>query len=236
MEDNSLRGASGELDASREYTVAVVHAGTSEGASTSLLVERLAQSLRKRFAADGVEPVIETIALKGLSEEIGSAIVTGYLGERLQSAQQTLLRADALIAATPVYKAEASGLFSSFFHVIDRDLLIGKPVLLGATAGTPRHSLVLDHQIRSLFAYMRALVAPTSVFAAPEDWNDSKLDRRIDRAAHELKVLTAINFPESLKNDTFDAYQRDFGGAGGSHSEINFDTDLMKLATGGSAS
>jgi NAD(P)H-dependent FMN reductase len=43
-------------------------------------------------------------------------------------------------------------------------------VLLGATAGTARHSLVLEHAMRPLFAHLRAIAAPTGVFAAPEDW------------------------------------------------------------------
>ena len=91
--------------------------------------------------------------------------------------------ADGIIAAAPVYKAGASGLFTSFFHVLDNDLLIGKPVVLAATAGTARHALVADDQMRSLFAFLRTLTAPTSLFAAPEDWSDPALNKRVDRAA-----------------------------------------------------
>ncbi len=58
--------------------------------------------------------------------------------------------------------------------MLDNDLLIGKPVLLGATAGTARHALVVDDQLRPLFAYLRALPVPTSLFAAPEDWGDAR--------------------------------------------------------------
>ena len=54
--------------------------------------------------------------------------------------------------------------------MLDDDLLIAKPVLLAATAGSSRHALVIDEQMRPLFAYMRALTLPTSVFAGPEDW------------------------------------------------------------------
>ena len=41
--------------------------------------------------------------------------------------------ADGLIAVTPVFAASYSGLFKSFFDVLDKDALAGKPVLLGAT-------------------------------------------------------------------------------------------------------
>jgi FMN reductase len=219
---------------SQSFQLAVVHAGTSEAASTKLLADRLAESVSQQAAQESDEIEVSVVSLKELATEISTAIVSGLLGAQLESAQQTLLHADGIIAASPIYKAEASGLFSSFFHVIDRDLLIGKPVLLAATAGTARHSLVLDHQMRALFAYMRTLTTPTSVFAAPEDWNEKGLQKRIDRSARELQVLMSLKFSQILQGDTWDTYQHDFGGAGGSNQNVDLETDLMKLATGGS--
>src|SRR5581483_2520896 len=97
---------------------------------------------------------------------------------RLRQAVDALVPADGIVASTPVYKAGPSGLFTSFFQVLDNDLLIGKPVVLAATAGTARHALVADDQMRPLFAYLRTLAVPTSVFAAPEDWSDPALAKR----------------------------------------------------------
>lgn len=212
----------------------VVHAGTSESASTNLLADKLAQSVFEDFKNDGTDLTVSYVSLKEMSDEISTAMISGLHGEKLQKATEQILAADGIIAATPIYKAEASGLFSSFFHVLDRDLMIAKPVLLAATAGSSRHSLVLDHQIRALFAYMRSLTAPTSVFAAPEDWNEKALDERVRRAARELKVLIEVNFFEKIQGSSFGAYQRDFGGAGGTNTEVELDSDLMRLATGGS--
>ncbi len=92
---------------------------------------------------------------------------------------------------TPVFAASYSGLFKSFFDVIDKDALTGKPVLLGATGGTARHSLVTEHALRPLFAYLRALVLPTAVYAASEDWGESGLAQRIARAGAELARFMA---------------------------------------------
>ncbi|MEU6602641.1 NAD(P)H-dependent oxidoreductase, partial [Streptomyces flaveolus] len=77
----------------------------------------------------------------------------------------------------------------SFFDVLDKDALAGKPVLIGATGGTGRHSLVLEHALRPLFAYFRAVVVPTGVYAASEDWGAEGLAERIERAAEELVAL-----------------------------------------------
>ena len=64
-------------------------------------------------------------------------------------------------------------------------------MLFAATGGTARHSLVLDHGLRPLFSYLKAVVVPTGVFAASEDWGAEGLDRRIERAAGELAGLMA---------------------------------------------
>ncbi|WP_208643452.1 NAD(P)H-dependent oxidoreductase, partial [Streptomyces diastatochromogenes] len=78
---------------------------------------------------------------------------------------------------------------------IDNDALTGKPVLVAATGGTARHSLALEHALRPLFAYLRAVVVPTAVYAASEDWGGNgdaltdTLPRRIARAGRELAAL-----------------------------------------------
>ena len=71
---------------------------------------------------------------------------------------------------TPIFSASYNGLFKTFFDVLEDDALSGTPVLIAATAGTARHSLALEHAMRPLFSYLGAVVVPTAVFAASEDW------------------------------------------------------------------
>ncbi|GMA20041.1 CE1759 family FMN reductase [Arsenicicoccus piscis] len=105
-------------------------------------------------------------------------------------AQELLASADAVIAVTPVFSASYSGLFKMFFDVLEPGTLDGTPVLVAATAGTPRHSLVLEHALRPLFSYLHAVVVPTAVFAATEDFGGtSELGPRVARAAAELSAL-----------------------------------------------
>ena len=125
-----------------------------------------------------------------------------------------MAQADALIAVTPVFSASYSGLFKSFFDVLEPGTLEGKPVLIAATAGTARHSLVLEHALRPLFSYLHAVVVPTAVFAASEDWAaagvDGRLRARIDRAAAELAALVEAR-PAAEKVDQFDKDIADMG-------------------------
>ena len=146
-------------------------------------------ALRER----GVDATVEVIELREHARDLADNLVTGFPNESLHTAIKTVNGADGLIAVTPIFSASYSGLFKTFFDVLDKEALVGKPVLLGATAGTARHSLALEHAMRPLF-YLRAVTLPPGVFAASEDWAgadgvDRALAGRIDRAAGELADL-----------------------------------------------
>ena len=172
-------------------TLAVVTAGLSRPSSTRLLADRLAAATRQH--AGELTTEVRVIELRELANEIAQNMVTGFPGPRLREAVEAVTAADGVIAVTPVFTGSYSGLFKSFFDVVDKDALAGTPVLIAATGGTARHSLVLEHAMRPLFAYLRAVVVPTAVYAASEDWgtggDDDSLAGRIDRAARELAAL-----------------------------------------------
>jgi FMN reductase len=170
-------------------TIAVVSAGLSNPSSTRLLADRLAAATVAALTARGEYATVEIVELREHARDLADNLTSGFANEALQAAIDTVVGADAVIAVTPVFSASYSGLFKTFFDVIDKDALSDKPTLLGATAGTARHSLALDFAMRPLFAYLRAVPVPTAVFAASEDWaggGDSALIGRIDRAAGEL--------------------------------------------------
>ena len=218
------------------FRVAVVTAGTSDPSSTRLLADRVAQRAEAIATRHGHAAIISVIELREIATDVTTALTSQLVTPRLQQAIDALAAADGIIAATPVYKASASALFTSFIHVLDNDLLIAKPVVLAATAGTARHALVADQEMRPLFAFLRAMTAPTSLFAAPEDWSDPALANRIDRAAVELVLLMESGFARKVRDESWDSYQHELGSAGGTEVGIDLDTDLMRLATGGSAS
>ncbi|MFD7136227.1 FMN reductase [Streptomyces sp. NPDC059894] len=167
----------------------VVSAGLSVPSSTRLLADRLAAATAERVSAAGAEPQVRVVELRDLAVEIAHNFTNGFPGRALAAALDAVADADGLIVVTPVFSASYSGLFKSFFDVMEKDALAGKPVLVAATGGTARHSLVLEHALRPLFAYLRAVVVPTGVYAASEDWGAEGLPERIERAAGELAAL-----------------------------------------------
>lgn len=194
--------------------LAVVSAGLSEPSSTRLLADRLAAAASRGLETAGREPQVQHVELRDLATEIAQNFVTGFAGGELKQALDDVSEADGLIAVTPVFSASYSGLFKSFFDVMENTALTGKPVLMGATGGTPRHSLVLDHALRPLFSYLRAVAVPTAVYAATDDWGSAddgltpSLPGRIERAGAELARLAqacspavAVAEPEATAED-----------------------------------
>ena len=163
----------------------VISAGLSVPSSTKLLADRLTAA-----TVEALEDVQVThVELRHLAHQLTDQLLTGFPGQELAAAQQAVREADGLIVVTPVFSASYSGLFKTFFDVLETGALDAKPVLIAATAGTARHSLVLEHALRPLFAYLHAVVVPTGVFAAADDFAGTDLDARVARAAGELALL-----------------------------------------------
>ena len=180
--------------------IVAVHAGLGTPSTSAMLAERLAEATRVALAADSRLADVEVIALRPLATDIALAGVGGPVSAELQAVIDSLARADGVIMVSPVFQASYSGLFKGFVDVIPDGALAGVPVLLGATAGTARHSLVTESALRPLFTYLKALPVPTAVFAASEDFGaawaegsdgagehrEEPLSQRIERAGGEL--------------------------------------------------
>jgi len=183
--------------------IVVVSAGLSDPSSTRLLADLLA---KETLALLG-DAEVEVIELRPLAHALADQLLTGFATGELAAAERAMAQADAVIAVTPVFSASYSGLFKTFFDVLERGTLDGTPVLVAATAGTARHSLVLEHALRPLFSHLHAVVVPTGVFAASEDWGaagaEGALVQRVQRAAAELAALVASR-PTTTRPDQFD--------------------------------
>ncbi|MFJ4336870.1 FMN reductase [Streptomyces sp. NPDC088915] len=208
----------------RTLKLVAVSAGLSSPSSTRLLADRLLRAARYRLAEQEYAVDVEVVELRGLAVDIANNLVTGFPSGRLQEAIDAVTGADGVIAVTPVFTASYSGLFKSFFDLVDPTALTGTPVLIGATGGTARHSLVLDHALRPLFAYLRALTVPTAVYAASEDWGSGGdeasstgfggegLPARINRAGYEFADAVAARPVREADEDEVVPFERQLAG------------------------
>jgi FMN reductase len=188
--------------------IAVVSAGLSNPSSTRMLADRLTAAALTALGEQGIEADVDVIELRDLAHDITNNLLTGFAPPALESAINAVVSADAVIAVTPIFSTSYSGLFKSFIDVLDPDSLRGMPVLLGANAGTARHSLAIDYAIRPLFTYLHAEPVSTGVFAASSDWGAhadevAPLAARVERGGRELAEAIARRQP-AASADPFD--------------------------------
>ncbi len=171
--------------------IAVITAGLSSPSSTRVLADELVAATRRLL---GGEVDVDVIELREHAHALVDNLLTGFPNAALKQAIEQVGTADGLIAVTPIFTASYNALFKAFFDVLDKDAIVGMPVLIGATGGSERHSLALEHALRPLFGYLRAMVVPTSVYAASADFgarggDTAGLAGRIERAAEEFVAL-----------------------------------------------
>ena len=120
-----------------------------------------------------------------LGSSLGSAKWARELDAQARDVLDRVIGADVLVAGSPTYKGSYTGLFKHFFDLIDPTALRGKPVVLLATGGGDRHALIVEHQLRPLFAFFEALTLPTAVYASEKDFTDGVLVSQTIRARAE---------------------------------------------------
>ncbi|MCA0293741.1 MAG: NAD(P)H-dependent oxidoreductase [Actinobacteria bacterium] len=171
--------------------IVVLTAGIGVPSSSRLLGERLADATASALSGLGASTEVTHIELRTIAVELAEHLTTRVPGAGLQAAFDAVCAADGVIAVTPVFNGSYSGLFKLFFDALDEKAMKGRPVLLGATGGSARHSLVIEHAMLPLFFYLKAMVAANPVFAAPKDWDadGGRLERRITRAAEGFATL-----------------------------------------------
>lgn len=188
---------------SKPVSIVLVTAGLGVPSSTTLLGERIAAALsehRPEFAHS-------TVSLREHAVDLVNYMLSRVPTAGLRVALDAVAEADGLVAITPVFNGSYSGVFKMFFDALDEKTISGKPVLLAATGGTPRHSLVIDQAMLPMFHYLRAIVVPTGVFAATQDWGASNtgLQRRIRSATEELSdLIRRFPRPEPGGDDVVD--------------------------------
>lgn len=182
--------------------IVAVSTGLSEDSTTTRLADRMLDSARSALEATGTEVLTTHVNVRHLATALADLTVSGFPAPQLEEAFAAVARASAVITVAPVYKGAPVGIHTLFWQLIEDAALAGTPVLLGATGGTPRHSLAIESTMRPLIAYLKGYALPTAVFAATDDWGggeETGLESRIVAATSELGELTLALNPAIAK-------------------------------------
>lgn len=194
----------------QERTIVAVSAGLGQPSSTRMLTDRLGQATEAALRDREITTAVRAVELRDIAHDVVNTALTGFPAGGAEDVLEAVKTADALIAVSPLFNTTFSGLFKSFVDVLGNESLRGVPVLLGATGGTPRHSLALEYSLRPVFTYLHADVVTTSVFAATDDWAGrgdevNPLPERIRRAGRELAEMIAGREPRKRPDEFADA-------------------------------
>lgn len=182
------------------YRVVAVSGSLHEPSKTTALIRAIAGAVAERAAVE-----IEVIELTDIGPSLAGALSRERLPERVEEKLQAIERADLLIVGSPVYRASFTGLFKHLFDFVGQYALVGKPVLLAATGGGERHALIIEHQLRPLFAFFQALTLPVGVYASNTDFDgyvisSDVLQARIALAAD--RALPLVGYAASRPAET----------------------------------
>ena len=100
-------------------------------------------------------------------------------------------RANAVVIATPIYKASYTGLLKSFLDLLPQDGLKDKVVLPIATGGSPAHLLAIDYAIKPVLTALGARWIVGSVYAS-----DAQIAKR-DDGGYQPDVEIAARLAEA---------------------------------------
>jgi FMN reductase len=170
--------------------VTLVIGNVSDRSRTKALAQAIADALAERLPIQ-----LRVLEIHQIAPSIGVGTLSQDLPPAGRAAVQAIENADLVIAVTPVYKGSYSGLFKHLFDLVHPEALVDRPVLLAANGGSPRHALVVDHQLRPLFAFFRALTVPSAIYATESDFDgytvgsealQARIAEAVDQAARLL--------------------------------------------------
>ena len=157
---------------------------------------RLQQLVGERLALLGYR----TVALQ-VRELPAQALLRADVNDpAILEALAQVAQADAIVVATPVYKASFTGLLKAFLDLLAQDGLAGKLVLPLATGGSQSHMLALDYALRPVLASLAPRHILPSIYATSEQlpWDPelglrpvpaiaARIDAGVEQLAHELQ-------------------------------------------------
>ena len=123
---------------------------------------------------------------------------------KLELAIQQIEQADALVIATPIFKAAYTGLLKSFLDILPQFGLAGKVILPLATGGSIAHVLALDYALRPVLQSLGARHIVQSFFLCETDVNITDQRLVIAESARAHLDETIYHFICSMNTPALD--------------------------------
>ena len=180
-------------------SVLLIAGSPSERSRSAALLNRVGQQLTRRGAQ------VESLLIRDLSPQ--ALLLSDFNHPSVVAATQQVERAQAIVVATPVYKAAYSGVLKVLLDLLPQTAFKGKTVLPLATGGSPHHMLALDYALRPVLQSLGARHILPGVYATdaqvtltPEEAYliQPDIEARLDEAAATL-VAEGLRLPRATE-------------------------------------
>ncbi|MFC2949099.1 NADPH-dependent FMN reductase [Virgibacillus sediminis] len=144
--------------------------GSIVGSKTRATVEKVLTNIKTYLP----EAEVELVDLKDYQLDFcDGRYYMDYEGDT-KALIHKVMEADGYIIGTPIFQASIPGTLKNMFDLLPVDAMMNKPAGLVATAGSSKHHLVVEHQLKPILAYMKAMVLPQYVFVEEQYFNEKK--------------------------------------------------------------
>jgi len=108
---------------------------------------------------------------------------------------KTIMEADAIIIGTPIFQASIPATLKNIFDLLPVHAFRDKVVSFFVTAGTAKHYLAAEQQLKPILAYMKAQIVQSYVFIEEQDFQRKEIINhdvlfRLDRLVEDTVLLT----------------------------------------------
>ncbi|WP_251549208.1 NADPH-dependent FMN reductase [Neobacillus muris] len=108
---------------------------------------------------------------------------------------KTIMEADAIVIGTPIFQASIPATLKNIFDLLPVNAFRDKVISMLVTAGSSKHFLVAEQQLKPILSYMKGQIVQTYVFIEEKDFYKKEIVNddvffRIDRLVEDTVLLT----------------------------------------------
>lgn len=177
----------------------LVLAASNVGSKTGIATKEAYRLLEENYS----EHELSYINLK--EKELVFSDGRHYLDYSRDTAEvtQAVMATDVLILGSPIFQASIPGVLKNLFDLLPQNALRDKTVSMIMTAGSDKHYLVAEQQLKPILSYMKANVLQTYVFIRDIDYgldglNNDDVFFRLDTLVSDT-VMLGLAYQEMLE-------------------------------------
>lgn len=168
-------------------------AGSIVGSKTRIAVKQVLDSIKLKNS----EIEVELIDLADYQVQFSDGRDYRDYQDDTKNVVEKILSADAYIIGTPTFQASIPGTLKNIFDLLPIDAFKDKVTGIVATAGSAKHYLMVEHHLKPILNYMKAIVVPKYVFVEEKNYMngevvDDEIIFRLNALAEDTTAMVNV--------------------------------------------